>query len=356
MLLCPLTTFLCSHRVPLGVSSLIVQWVEGLSVADTCVVCGNLTNEERFTLSKLIDRGIPVVLTLAKAIPENIDELQLSPSEMSALASGRLVIISPITDASVTDTTGKTSAARNLLMITVADQIVVGFMADNGNLARQLLGKKNLTILQPEGQYAVKETDAQKLENNETQMGWAIYRRLKEGQTEQVESEEDTAAQMPWEGKLTAIPSVEVRKLLAQYLKLEHIQRPSLLHSLLLFQVVKYYSLLSDFDFTTFFRMWGVQNLRPEDWKATKVNGRWLPSLAERVLTRLFRALPSKFKQPLNPNEKFDPQLAHALLDVFLARPRQNQQMLKRALNLAYFEHNQEAINLYKGLLSKNSK
>lgn len=43
MLLCPMTSFLCSHRVPEGVADAIRQWVNGLDSANTCVVCGNLT-------------------------------------------------------------------------------------------------------------------------------------------------------------------------------------------------------------------------------------------------------------------------------------------------------------------------
>lgn len=42
MLLCPMTSFLCSHRVPEGVADAIRQWVNGLDSANTCVVCGNL--------------------------------------------------------------------------------------------------------------------------------------------------------------------------------------------------------------------------------------------------------------------------------------------------------------------------
>lgn len=333
MLLCPLTTFLCSHRPPLGVTSIIRQWVDTLNIADTCVVCGNLTAEERYAMHLLVERGIPVVLALARAIPASIQALQLTPDEQNAYTAGRLVVISPVTDATITDATGKTSAARNKLMIRMAEQIVVGYMAENGNLASQLLGQKNVTHLSIDGLNIVSETDEQKLQYNQTQMGWSIYRRLKDDS-------------LP-------ITSVEVRQLLAQYLKLPAIPRPSLLHSLLLFQVVKYYAHLGDFDFTTFFRMWGPEHLRPEDWKTARVDDKWLPSLAERVLARLFKALPDKFHVPVNPSEQFDPRLAHQLLDVFLARPRVNQRMLKRALSLAFFEHDQEAITRYKALLNK---
>lgn len=382
MLLSPMTAFLCSHRVPEGVSNAIRRWIDGLDFANTCVICGNLTGEERLACRLLIERGIPVVLALANAIPDNIEELRLTQQEMTAMQSGHMVIVSPITDETVKDASGKTSAARNQLMIAIAEHIVVGYMAENGNLARQLLGIKNVSVLQNEVLNEVIETDAQKAKNNAIRMGWAIYKRLKEGRSfidannETVggfngsasdtldEPSMNTASSslveelMPWESatKVNPVSSLEMRQLLAQYLNLSDIEKPSLLHSLVLFQVVKYYSNLTDFNFTTFFSLWGPENLRKEDWKATKVNEIWLPSLAERVMSRLFKAMPSKFHEPINKDEKFDPQIAHSLLDEALQLAKKpNKRLYQRALNLAYFERNSEAIAKYRELLGKDS-
>ena len=364
MLLCPMTSFLCSHRVPQGVADAIRRWVNGLDSANTCVVCGNLTGEERLVRRLLVERGIPVVLALANVIPDDISALRLSSQEMTAMQSGHMVIISPITDADVKDPSGKTSAARNLLMIAIATHIVVGFMTENGNLARQLLGVRNVTVLQSEGQSEVRETDAQKVKSNANRMGWTIYKRLKEGRplitsdsTDEDLSESSTEELMPWESasKANPVSSLEMRQILAQYLKLVDIEKPSLLHSLVLFQVVKYYSNFADFNFTAFFRLWGPENLRQEDWKATKINEIWLPSLADRVMSRLFKAMPSRFHEPINRDEQFDPQIAHTLLDEALQRSmKPNKRLLQRALNLAYFERNSEAIAKYRELLGKD--
>jgi hypothetical protein len=365
MLLCPMTSFLCSHRVPEGVADAIRQWVNGLDSANTCVVCGNLTGEERLVRRLLVERGIPVVLALANAIPDDISTLRLSSQEITAMQSGHMVIVSPVTDADVKDPSGKTSAARNLLMIAIATHIVVGFMTENGNLARQLLGVRNVTVLQSEGQNEVRETDVQRVKSNANRMGWTIYKRLKEGRlllasdsSEEDISESSAEELMPWESasKANPVSSVEMRQLLAQYLKLADIEKPSLLHSLVLFQVVKYYSNFADFNFTAFFRLWGPENLRQEDWKATKINEIWLPSLAERVMSRLFKAMPSRFHEPINKEEQFDPQIAHTLLDEALQRAKKpNKRLLQRALNLAYFERNSEAIAKYRELLGKDA-
>ncbi len=365
MLLCPMTSFLCSHRVPEGVADAIRQWVNGLDSANTCVVCGNLTGEERLVRRLLVERGIPVVLALANAIPDDISTLRLSSQEITAMQSGHMVIVSPVTDADVKDPSGKTSAARNLLMIAIATHIVVGFMTENGNLARQLLGVRNVTVLQSEGQNEVRETDVQRVKSNANRMGWTIYKRLKEGRlllasdsSEEDISESSAEELMPWESasKANPVSSVEMRQLLAQYLKLADIEKPSLLHSLVLFQVVKYYSNFADFNFTAFFRLWGPENLRQEDWKATKINEIWLPSLADRVMSRLFKAMPSRFHEPINKDELFDPQIAHTLLDEALQRAKKpNKRILQRALNLAYFERNSEAIAKYRELLGKDA-
>ena len=365
MLLCPMTSFLCSHRVLEGVADAIRQWVNGLDSANTCVVCGNLTGEERLVRRLLVERGIPVVLALANAIPDDISTLRLSSQEITAMQSGHMVIVSPVTDADVKDPSGKTSAARNLLMIAIATHIVVGFMTENGNLARQLLGVRNVTVLQSEGQNEVRETDVQRVKSNANRMGWTIYKRLKEGRlllasdsSEEDISESSAEELMPWESasKANPVSSVEMRQLLAQYLKLADIEKPSLLHSLVLFQVVKYYSNFADFNFTAFFRLWGPENLRQEDWKATKINEIWLPSLADRVMSRLFKAMPSRFHEPINKDELFDPQIAHTLLDEALQRAKKpNKRLLQRALNLAYFERNSEAIAKYRELLGKDA-
>lgn len=355
MLLCPMTTFLCSHRVPDGVSAAIRSWVESLDAANTCVVCGNLTADERFTLRLLVERGIPVVLVLAQAIPARLEELKLEAAERSAFNAGLLVVISPIEDATVTDVSSKTSATRNRLMIAVAERIVVGYMTENGNLASQLLGRHNVTVLKA-GTQLNTVTDAQREQHNQTRMGWAIYRQLKEGAPDDVADDEmeDTAedgVRIPWEhsepGKaiVTPLPSLQMRQLLNQYLKLTAIERPSLLHSLVLFQVVRKYAKLPDFNFTAFLKLWGVENLRPEDWKASKVGQVWMPSLAERVMSRIFKALPSRFHQPVNPQEKFDAALAHALIDHALGMPgKKKERVLQRALSLAYHEHDNEAV------------
>ncbi len=311
------TAFLCSHRVPVGTQDAVVRWVEQLPQEAT-ILCGNMTGMEQLVLRLVRDRGIKVVLVLATAIEQK--------------DYGVPLVISSVADSEVNVPTGKSAAERNNLMISIAKRIVVGFMADNGNLARQLLTLKNVTVLYQEGQQQVAESNPIRLKSNAEQMGWTIFKQLQTG-------------------KLT---SLEMRGLLNQYLHL-NVEKPSLLHSLILFEVVKNYAGFDDFNFTTFMRLWGPENLRPDDWKSKKAEatGKWIPSLAERVTARLFKSLPSRFRPTVNPNETFDPRLAHQLVDTALQRTPKNKRMLQRALNIAYFEHDSPNIRKYSLLLGK---
>ena len=57
-----------------------------------------------------------------------------------------------------------------------------------------------------------------------------------------------------------------INALLDMYLRL-HCERPSRLHSLVLFMVIKYAKKHENFDFMGFFQSWNPDNLRDEDWE-----------------------------------------------------------------------------------------
>lgn len=322
----PAAAFLCSMKSPEGTAEAAVRWVR--ESAPECLICGNLSAIERTVLREAVERHIPVVMALATPIPGDLAQLHLDYKIVEAASSGALLVVAPLTDEVEGKVSGKSSAQRNELMIALAQKVVVAYMTPNGHLARQLLRHPAVTVLRHD--QLPQQADDQQVQTNAVQMGWAIYNQLKQG----------------------SLPSVEMRQLLNQYLHLS-IEKPSMQHSLVLFVVLKHYAGYTDFNFTAFFRLWGKDNFRPEDWKSEKVEGKWMPSLTERVLARLFKALPSKFRQPLNPAEQFDPELAHYLLDKSLSRAPKNKRNLQRALNLAYYEHNSQAIARYRQLLGK---
>lgn len=314
------TTFLCSHRVPVGVTDDVTAWITSLP-EDAVLMCGDLTGVEQLTLRLALSRDLKVIHTLAQSLPQNTDRLTISEEERAALTEGRVAIVAPLFETEEPKASAMTSAQRNKMMVAMAAHIVVGFMGQNGNLAQQLLGKKNVTILHTEGQQEVAEAAPDRVASQANNMAWAIYHQLHN----------------------TKLPSLEMRQLLMQYLELNS-ERPSLVHSLILYEVVHQYNDLPDFNFTAFLKMWDIETLRPEDWRSKKVDGKWIPSLVERVLSRLFKNMPSKFNTPVNPNEHFDPQLAHQLLDKALSLNPKNKKMASRALRLAYFEHDRKRV------------
>lgn len=86
--------------------------------------------------------------------------------------------------------------------------------------------------------------------------------------------------------KQTNLGEAQKRKiLLNQYLKL-NLPRPSILHSLILGEAIKIEQTTPlQFRIRDFIRIWGLENLRTEDWEQYKTNeGHTLPSLVEKLI------------------------------------------------------------------------
>lgn len=79
--------------------------------------------------------------------------------------------------------------------------------------------------------------------------------------------------------------AVDLRRALALYFRLDAVDRPSLLHSLMLVHAVNLErNHRPDFRFTRFLDMWGLGNFRDEDFNRDKSdNGKPFPSLAEKA-------------------------------------------------------------------------
>ena len=76
--------------------------------------------------------------------------------------------------------------------------------------------------------------------------------------------------------------SVRIRCLLRDYMCLKN-ERPSLLHSMMLNYAINFSKGHPDFNFYNFFLMWGVGNLRREDFQESRVDGHGIPSLVYRI-------------------------------------------------------------------------
>lgn len=139
------TAFLCSRNVPAGVRNAVDGWIGTLSAGRDCIICGNSSDMERHVFSELLRRGIPAILVLAQAMPNS-----WNAGLQAAMRSGVLLVITHC-DASVHYADKRSANDRNLLMISLAAEVVVGYCSTDGNLSRQLANVRMVrTLFHPE--------------------------------------------------------------------------------------------------------------------------------------------------------------------------------------------------------------
>ena len=138
------------------------------------------------------------------------------------------------------------------------------------------------------------------------------------------------------------------KKLLARYLSLE-LERPSLLHSLILGEAVKVEKNTPlQFRIRDFIRMWGLENLRGDDWKQfTTDKGLTLPSTVEQLISVYAKEIKT---DEVMPSEEFSTLLDKAL-DVF--KNNQNLPYYKATILIAQ-GRKAEAVGYYKKLITSN--
>jgi hypothetical protein len=131
------TAFLCSRRVPEAYTTMILRWANQLSAESDCVICGNHSPMERAVFKVLLRRRIPTVLALAETFTERSSDIE------AALSQQTLLIVTHC-EPSIHFATGRSAYDRNLLMIRLAQQIVVGYCTPNGNIEKQVFGRPNV--------------------------------------------------------------------------------------------------------------------------------------------------------------------------------------------------------------------
>lgn len=311
---------------------LVREWIRTQDPNAGCIVCGNITAVERYALRVLLNLGFYVIMPLATAIPQNLCEinlgLRLSEKETEtmvkkALNERRLLIVAWAGNESISIPTGQTICKRDDWMIQTGNRFMTTVIEPYGYLDQKLIGCE-IQVLRP---LPLKEATAEEAQ----QMGWIIYRRLKQHDR---------------------ISSVAMRHLLWRFLQL-NLPRPSLLHSLVLYAVLKNYADCEDFNLLEFLKCWSIQNLRLEDWKGQRTqDGKFLPSLVERCLTKIFHRMPSRNLLSTACHYAFDTNLAHQWVDAALQRSPNNKKLLKRALQLAFYERNFTQIDYLKQQLN----
>jgi len=101
-------------------------------------------------------------------------------------------------------------------------------------------------------------------DNQHVDFAWIIYRYLKANHTQ--------------------LSSVQVRTVLSDYMQL-NVPKPSLVHSMILNFALNFAKENRDFAFFKFVKLWGVENLRADDFNENSKDGRAIPSLVSRMIS-----------------------------------------------------------------------
>lgn len=135
------TAFFCSRRMPDGAYPVIRSWVQTLSAENDCIICGNHSPMEQVVCAWLLQQKIPTILVLAETFPS-----KWPPVLETALREERLLVATRC-DESVHRISRQSAFDRNELMLSIADEVVVGYCAEGGNIEKQVCSLPNVRYL-----------------------------------------------------------------------------------------------------------------------------------------------------------------------------------------------------------------
>jgi predicted Rossmann fold nucleotide-binding protein DprA/Smf involved in DNA uptake len=120
----------CPGRVLLETLERVPEWVRSGRV----VVSGFHSPLEQQVLRSLLRRKGRAVKVLARGFGNEAGDYRPSPEEREPLAAGRMLIISAVAP-SISRTTRATALARNRLVLALASEVVVPYLATGSPLA-----------------------------------------------------------------------------------------------------------------------------------------------------------------------------------------------------------------------------
>lgn len=123
------TAFLCSRSISSTAVLKCYDWAITQRDRGNCIISGFQSQIEKDVLHYLLQGKQPIIVALARGLKKHLErDLE------DALAANRLLLISPFED-NVKRATTETAEKRNRMMIEIADEIVFGFITENGNLS-----------------------------------------------------------------------------------------------------------------------------------------------------------------------------------------------------------------------------
>jgi hypothetical protein len=135
------TAFLCSRRIPAGAVLTCYDWAIAERDAGRCVISGFHSRIKKDVLHYLLKGTQPIIIALARGMKTRIE-----PELKEALSGNRLLMITPFGE-EVKWVTTETAKARNVMMIDLADEIVIGYASKGGMLEQHLAENKEKPLI-----------------------------------------------------------------------------------------------------------------------------------------------------------------------------------------------------------------
>lgn len=135
------TAFLCSRQVPQEHHATILDWAQQLS-PESCVISGMQSPLERQVGNILLQRGIPVIW-----VALNLQEVKSKMPSLQSFVLEKRILILVLFDDTCPLSKEQQSYMRNMSVIEYANDVVVGYCNQDGNLSRQLSGCQSYTQL-----------------------------------------------------------------------------------------------------------------------------------------------------------------------------------------------------------------
>lgn len=124
------TAFLCSRRIPASAVLKSYDWAIEQRDRGNCVISGFHSRIEKDVFHYLLAGTQPVIMALARGMKKKID-----PELITAVDAGRLLIVTPFAD-DVKRVSAEHARKRNVFMVDLADEVVIGFAGKGGLLER----------------------------------------------------------------------------------------------------------------------------------------------------------------------------------------------------------------------------
>lgn len=129
------TAFLCSQKCPAEVVLKSYDWAKKQREAGNCIFCSNHSQIERDVFEILLKGNQPLIYVLSRGLKS-----RWNAEITMAIENNRLLILTPFTS-DIKRVTRNSSEKKNEFIVSMSDQIVVGFANIGGQLERLLKNK-----------------------------------------------------------------------------------------------------------------------------------------------------------------------------------------------------------------------